>query len=201
MSLACLMTAMHAKIYCSKIIGARYYYEGGRGNVSEGEFDSPRDSEGHGTHTASTAAGALVSGTSLLGLARGTARGAVPSARIAVYKVCWSGGCSDVDILAAFDDAIDDGVDILSVSLGGYPTEYFSDSIAIGSFHAMKKGILTSNSAGNSGPDPSTISNFSPWSLTVAASTIDRRFVTKVKLGNGRTYEVIMCLSLCFEFV
>ncbi|RWR79430.1 cucumisin-like protein [Cinnamomum micranthum f. kanehirae] len=173
----------------NKIIGARYYYEGGRGNVSEGEFDSPRDSEGHGTHTASTAAGALVRGTSLLGLARGTARGAVPSARIAVYKVCWSGGCSDVDILAAFDDAIDDGVDILSVSLGGYPTEYFSDSIAIGSFHAMKKGILTSNSAGNSGPGPSTLSNFSPWSLTVAASTIDRRFVTKVKLGNGRTYE------------
>ncbi|XXG40651.1 hypothetical protein AAC387_Pa01g1317 [Persea americana] len=172
-----------------KIIGARYCYEGRRGNVPEGEFDSPRDSEGHGTHTASTAAGALVSETSLLGLARGTVRGAVPSARIAVYKVCWSGGCSDVDILAAFDDAIEDGVDILSVSLGGDPTEYFSDSIAIGSFHAMKKGILTSNSAGNSGPDPSTLSNFSPWSLTVAASTIDRRFVTKVKLGNGRTYE------------
>lgn len=91
----------------------------------------------------------------MYGLGSGTARGGVPSARIAVYKICWSDGYSDADILAAFDDAIADGVDIISLSVGGsLPYEYFEDSIAIGAFHSMKNGILTSDSAGNSGPDP-----------------------------------------------
>jgi hypothetical protein len=139
----------------------------------------------------------LVSEASLLGLATGTARGGVPSARIAVYKICWSDhGCSDADILAAFDDAIADGVDIISLSVGGWPVDYFEDSIAIGAFHSMKNGILTSNSAGNSGPDPESISNCSPWSLSVAASTIDRKFVTRVMLGNGAIYEVSMNVSV-----
>ena len=127
------------------------------GRIGQHDFASPRDSEGHGTHTASTAAGNLVSGASLLGLGSGTARGGVPSAHIAVYKICWSDGCFDADILAAFDDAINDGVDIISLSVGGFSAiEYFNDTIAIGAFHAMKNGILTSNSAGNSGPAPAT---------------------------------------------
>jgi hypothetical protein len=138
----------------------------------------------------------LVSEASLLGLATGTARGGVPSARIAAYKICWSDGCSDADILAAFDDAIADGVDIISLSVGGWPMDYFEDSIAIGAFHSMKNGILTSNSAGNSGPDPESISNCSPWSLSVAASTMDRKFVTPVTLGNGAIYEVSMNVSV-----
>ncbi|CAI0447404.1 unnamed protein product, partial [Linum tenue] len=170
----------------SKIIGARFYHAGQ--DLNDGETISPRDTEGHGTHTASTAAGNIVTHASLLGLAAGTARGGVPSARIAVYKICWTLGCSDVDILAAFDDAISDGVDIISLSVGGAPTDYFQDAIAIGAFHSMKNSILTSNSAGNSGPAAGTVSNVSPWSLSVAASTIDRKFATGVKLGNGRTY-------------
>lgn len=174
--------------FCSKIIGARYYQAGG--SSGEGDFPSPRDSQGHGTHTASTAAGQVVSNASLLGLGVGTARGGVPSARIAVYKICWSKGCTDADILAAFDDAIADGVDVISLSVGGFTRDYFKDSIAIGAFHSMKNGILTSNSAGNSGPGAKSISNISPWSLTVAASTIDRKFVTKVQLGNNEVYEV-----------
>ncbi|KAA8534154.1 hypothetical protein F0562_031653 [Nyssa sinensis] len=172
----------------NKIIGAKFYRS--EGNLGQGDIASPRDSEGHGSHTASTAAGGLVSDASLFGLATGTARGGVPSSRIAVYKICWSDGCSSADILAAFDDAIADGVDIISVSVGGYsPSDYFDDPIAIGAFHSMKNGILTSNSAGNSGPDPETITNLSPWSLSVAAGTIDRKFVTKVQLGNNEVYE------------
>ncbi|KAK1298112.1 hypothetical protein QJS10_CPB14g00739 [Acorus calamus] len=172
----------------NKIIGARFYNGGGGG--SSDDILSPRDTEGHGSHTASTAAGATVAGASLYGLAQGTAHGAVPSARLAVYKICWSFGCADADILAAFDDAIADGVDVISLSVGSpFASDYFEDPIAIGAFHAMKRGVLTSNSAGNSGPRPSTVSNFSPWSLTVAASTIDRKFVADVKLGNGKTYE------------
>ncbi|CAN1746725.1 unnamed protein product [Linum perenne] len=171
----------------NKIIGAKSYNAEGKFTASE--TPSPRDLEGHGTHTASTAAGSIVNPASLLGLASGSARGGVPSARIAVYKICWASGCSDVDILAAFDDAIADGVDIISLSVGGAPQAYFEDPIAIGAFHSMKHGILTSNSAGNEGPAPKTVSNCSPWSLSVAASTTDRKFATNVKLGNGKTYK------------
>ncbi|CAN0909596.1 unnamed protein product [Linum grandiflorum] len=172
----------------NKIIGARYYKS--TGNLVGNEVKSPRDTNGHGSHTASIAAGNLVSKASMKGLGKGTARGAVPSARIAVYKVCWSNGCQEADILAAFDDAISDGVDLISVSIGGsYAIDYFKDSIAIGSFHAMKKGILTSQSAGNSGPGPGTVDSVAPWALSVAAATIDRKYVTKVKLGNGNSFE------------
>ncbi|GFQ00245.1 cucumisin, partial [Phtheirospermum japonicum] len=85
-----------------------------------------------------------------------------------------------------FDDAIADGVDIISVSFGsGWPEDYLNDPTAIGSFHAMTNGILTSNSAGNTGPYPVTIENYAPWTLTVAASSIDRKFVARMELGNG----------------
>ncbi|XP_040987821.1 cucumisin-like [Juglans microcarpa x Juglans regia] len=171
----------------NKIIGARYYNSDN--SFDSTDFKSPRDSEGHGTHTSSTAAGIEVAGASYFGLAKGTARGGVPSARIAMYKVCWSSGCSSADVLAAYDDAIADGVDIISVSLGfGSFLQYFEDPIAIGSFHAMRKGILTSASAGNSGPYPFTVNNYAPWIVTVAASTIDRKFVAQVVLGNGQVY-------------
>lgn len=175
-----------------KIIGARYYRTDGL--YGKDDLKAPRDTDGHGTHTASTAAGGLVNKASLSGFGLGTARGGVPSARIAVYKICWSDGCQEADILAAFDDAIADGVDIISASLGATgPVVYFQSAMAIGSFHAMRKGILTSNSAGNQGPDLSTITNFAPWSLSVAAATIDRKFLTKVRLGNNKISEVLNC--------
>ncbi|KAK3220846.1 hypothetical protein Dsin_014816 [Dipteronia sinensis] len=171
----------------NKIIGARFYNS--ENSYYATDIKSPRDSEGHGTHTASIAAGREVAAASYYGLAEGLARGGSPNARIAVYKVCWSSDCSVADVLAAFDDAIADGVDILSVSLGVFfPLEYFEDPVAIGSFHAMKHGILTSNSAGNEGPNRGWISNYSPWSLTVAASSIDRKFVSQLVLGNGQIF-------------
>ncbi|XP_071734496.1 cucumisin-like [Rutidosis leptorrhynchoides] len=170
----------------NKLIGAKFYNTEG----AENEEQSARDTEGHGTHTASTVAGRAVNNASLLGLANGTARGGVPSARISVYKICFPGGCASVDILAAFDDAIADGVDIISLSVGGsFAFDYFEDPIAIGAFHSMKNGILTSNSAGNSGPSPRSIVNLSPWSLSVAASSIDRKFLTPIVLGNNMTYQ------------
>lgn len=182
----------------SKIIGARYYRQDNK--FGSTDIMSPRDSEGHGTHCASTVAGSLVEKVGLYGFAYGTARGGVPSARIAVYKVCWSDGCYDADVLAAFDDAIADGVDIISASLGFSPRDYFEDSIAIGSFHAMKMGILTSNAAGNEGPTLATINNVSPWSLSVAASTIDRKFNTRVQLGDGSIYEVLFLFTLLYFY-
>ncbi|KAJ0113535.1 hypothetical protein Patl1_00330 [Pistacia atlantica] len=149
---------------------------------------SPVDVQGHGTHTSSTAVGNHIANASLYGLANGTARGAVPNARVAAYKVCWvSLGCSDVDILAGFNAAIHDGVDVISISIGGGKADYSSDSIAIGSFHALKEGIITVASAGNGGPDLASLDNHAPWLVTVAASGINRQFRSKVDLGDGKT--------------
>lgn len=179
---------MNCTIY-SKLIGARYYDD----IFAFTDPPTPRDLNGHGTHTASTVAGREVKGVSLFGIAEGNARGAVPSARIAVYKVCGSHGCPSENILAAFDDAIADGVDILSASLGARngASNYSQDPLAIGSFHAITKGILTSQSAGNSGPEAGTVVSVAPWILSVAASTIDREIITKLVAGDGTTILVI----------
>ncbi|KAF7804319.1 subtilisin-like protease SBT4.15 [Senna tora] len=166
----------------NKVIGAKYF------NLDVESYDesiSPADEQGHGTHTAATVAGVPVGGASLYGIGKGTARGGVPSARIAVYKVCWKVGCSDMDMLAAFDEAIADGVNFISVSIGGFTRDVLKDPIAIGAFHAMKRGVLTSCSAGNDGPNTMTVENVAPWILTVAASSLDRHFFTDIVLGNG----------------
>ena len=150
-----------------------------------------RDKDGHGTHTASTAAGNVVSGASYFGLAAGTTKGGSPESRLAIYKVCGVFFCSGSAILAAFDDAISDGVDVLSLSLGGSPDpepDLTTDPIAIGAFHAMERGIMVVCAAGNAGPERSTLTNDAPWILTVAATTIDREFQSNVILGN---YDVI----------
>ncbi|CAN1276734.1 Subtilisin-like protease SBT5.3 [Linum perenne] len=173
-----------------KLIGARSFNKGNRAARGQ-DMDattSVRDTVGHGTHTLSTAGGCFVPGANLLGSANGTAKGGSPKARLATYKVCWP-GCYSADILAAFDAAIQDGVDILSLSLGSSsPRSYDSDTIAIGSFHAVRNGITVVCSAGNSGPYPSSVTNVSPWILTVAASTVDRRFLSNVTLGNGQRF-------------
>nr|XP_010933213.1 subtilisin-like protease SBT1.2 [Elaeis guineensis] len=176
-----------------KLIGARFYTKGHRANMPEKpasasllEYVSPRDAHGHGTHTASTAAGALVPGAGVLGVGAGEARGMAPGAYIAVYKVCWFNGCYSSDILGGMDDAIQDGVDVLSLSLGGFPIPLFEDSIAIGSFRAMEKGVIVICAAGNNGPVPSSVANEAPWITTVGASTLDRRFPAFVRMGNGQ---------------
>ncbi|KAL2241945.1 CO(2)-response secreted protease-like [Sesamum indicum] len=165
-----------------KIIGARYYDD-----PELGIPGTPRDNVGHGSHVASTAAGRPVSGASYYGLAKGTAKGGSPGSRIAMYRVCPSNFCIGSAILKGFDDAIADGVDVLSVSLGFSPSELFSDNpIIIGAFHATEKGIIVVCSAGNSGPSSATVDNAAPWILTVAATTIDRDFQSDVVLGGNK---------------
>lgn len=182
-----------------KLIGARFFsrgYEANKGPIDvTTESRSPRDNDGHGTHTSSTAAGSAVAGASLLGFATGTARGMAIGGRVAVYKVCWLGGCFSSDILAAMDAAVSDGCGILSMSLGGGTADYFRDSVAIGAFSAMEKGVLVSCSAGNSGPGASTLSNVAPWITTVGAGTIDRDFPASVTLGNGQKYPGVSLYS------
>ena len=165
------------------MIGARFYNQS---DITFSKLHSPRDTIGHGTHVASTAAGSTIASTSYYGLAAGTAKSGSPSSRIAVYRVCSMNGCRGSSILAAFDDAIKDGVDVLSLSLGApsfLAIGLESDPIAIGSFHAVDNGIIVVCSAGNDGPSLGSVVNVAPWILTVAASTIDRDFQSNVVLG------------------
>ncbi|KAL6897414.1 hypothetical protein ACP4OV_007110 [Aristida adscensionis] len=169
-----------------KIIGAWAY----RGGLPDG-YVTPEDDEGHGSHMASTAAGREVRGASLYGVARGTARGAAPGVRVASYKACWGEvtDCGSVDILAAMDDAIADGVDVISASIAApYATEYSEDAVAIAAFRAMARGVVTSFAAGNCGPKVGTVTNLAPWMISTAATATDRRIVSKVVLGNGKQF-------------
>ncbi|CAM9002280.1 unnamed protein product [Rhodiola kirilowii] len=182
-----------------KLIGARYFlkgYEASFGPIDETlESRSPRDDEGHGTHTSTTAAGSAVTGANFFGFAPGTARGMAPSARIAAYKICWAGGCFGTDILAALDKAIADGVNVLSLSIGGGSPDYTRDNIAIGAFAATAQGIFVSCSAGNSGPTSGSLSNVAPWITNVGAGTLDRDFPAYVTLGNGKNFSGVSLYS------
>ncbi|KAF8730209.1 hypothetical protein HU200_017184 [Digitaria exilis] len=193
----CVSTkSFNASAYCNrKLVGAKFFHAGYDAAYGErlGEVEDPRsplDSNGHGTHTASTAAGSPVDDASFYNYAKGRAVGMAPGARIAAYKVCWENGCADSDILKAIDAAIDDGVDVISISLGavGDAPNFYDDQTAIGAFHAVRKGIVVSASAGNDGPGEYTAKNIAPWFITVGASTINRQFPASVVLGNGETF-------------
>ncbi|KAJ8467687.1 hypothetical protein OPV22_030239 [Ensete ventricosum] len=177
---------LNASFCNNKLIGARSFanYDGRKRRSNETVVDA----EGHGTHTASTAAGAFVKRANIFGLARGLASGMAPRAHLAIYKVCLE-SCAGYDILAGMDAAVGDGVDVLSLSLGGGPVAFYDDAIALAGFNAISKGVVVSCSAGNSGPDHYTVSNDAPWLLTVGASTLDRSFRATVKLGDGQEFD------------
>lgn len=159
---------------------------------------SPPRRGGHGTHTTTTLGGSPTRNVSFQGnLGRGTARGAAANSRLVSYKVCWPASCTASDIMAAFDMAIHDGVDMIAISLGAAATDYFYDSIAIGAFHAMEKGILVVAAAGNTGPKEATAINGAPWILTAAASSIDREYLSYIQLGNNVTYSVAISANTC----
>ncbi|CAL5364540.1 unnamed protein product [Camellia sinensis] len=124
------------KLCNKKLIGARSFSRGY--NMASG--NDPK----------TTAGGANVTNARLLGYASRTARGIATRARVAAYKVCWLTDCFGADILAGMDRTITDGVDVLSLSLGGGSASYYRDTIAIGAFTTTKMGIFVACSAGNS---------------------------------------------------
>lgn len=177
-----------------KLIGARYYPDifetVPEPDRSPDEFMSPRDGDGHGTHTAGTAAGNRDVRATVEGRKFGTVSGMAPAARIAAYKVCFSdndpdtGDCMTSASLAAIDDAVADGVDVINYSISGSQTTVI-DSVELAFEGAAAAGIFVAASAGNSGPDASTVAHPSPWLTTVAANT-HVSFENTVVLGNGR---------------
>ncbi|CAA0818589.1 Subtilase family protein [Striga hermonthica] len=144
----------------------------------------------HGTHTGSTAAGVAVENVFYSDNASGTAVGVAPKARIAIYKVCNDDGiCLGSYVLAGFEKAVEDGVDIISASFGDQAHEdFYKDPVAIGAFGAMARNISVIASAGNVGPNRGTVANVAPWVTTVAAGTIDRRFAANLVISPEVTF-------------
>ncbi|KAH7687415.1 Tripeptidyl-peptidase II protein [Dioscorea alata] len=154
----------------------------------------PYDRSGHGTHVASTAAGNFVDNANVLGEANGRASGMAPLAHLSIYKVLYRSNTGQTvgqsaDILAGIDWAIRDGVHILQMSLGAVSLQMFHNPVAIGSFAAMRQGIVPCAAAGNDGPTPNIIANDAPWIFTVGAASTDRRILTTVNLGDGTQLE------------
>jgi subtilisin family serine protease len=173
-----------------KLIGARYYNKGyGHfGGGLAGDYQSARDHDGHGTHTASTAGGNAGVAASVLGRNWGTISGMAPRARIAAYKACWPEGCAISDLVEAIDTAVSDGVDVINYSIGDNDPD-FLDADDVSFLFARQAGVFVAASAGNAGPGPSTVDHGGPWLTTVGASTQNRSFVGTVTLGNGQTYK------------
>ncbi|CAI6010870.1 unnamed protein product [Closterium sp. NIES-65] len=171
----------------NKLIGGRVFYKGFKKDIGDPDLSSdwlsPRDSDGHGTWCASAAAG-----NKDVPMAGGKASGMAPAARLAMYKVLWysegslTGTWADID--AAVNQAVADGVDVISISLGGMDNkETYFDHMPY--LSANLAGVVVSYAAGNAGSpgywDPGyfrTIDNFSPFYLTVGASTIGRGGLT-----------------------
>jgi subtilisin family serine protease len=160
----------------NKLIGARWFAAGftASSDVVDGDFFSARDSEGHGTHTATTAGGNRTQ-ASLNGEPLAMVEGMADRARIAIYKACWrapetdSANCTFSDTAAATDAAVADGVDVINFSIGTSPA--FDDPQDIAFLFAVDAGVFVARSAGNEGPAPGTNAGGEPWDMSVAAST------------------------------
>jgi subtilisin family serine protease len=174
----------------NKLIGARQMLETYRALIGADpdEFDSARDDNGHGTHTASTAAGNSGVSAEVLGIARGTISGIAPRAHVIAYKGLGNLGGFTSDLAAAIDQAVLDGVHVINYSIGGGASLTGADEIAF--LFAADAGVFVATSAGNSGPGAATVGGPGtvPWLTTVGANTQSRFFQGTVELGNGATY-------------
>ena len=182
----------------SKVIGARYYGEGYKAIVppdqrSPLELFSPVDVHGHGSHTASTAAGNSGIAQTAGGRDFGVSSGVAPAAKVAVYKVCWEGatpattGCLESDIMQAIQDAVLDGVDVINFSISGNTTTTV-DPVSLAFLNAAAAGVFVSASAGNEGPGASTVNHAGPWITSVAASTFNSSLRGTVELSDGKKF-------------
>ncbi|MFC6016239.1 S8 family serine peptidase [Plantactinospora solaniradicis] len=172
-----------------KIVGARHFatdYLAQYGSLPANEILSARDVLGHGSHTASTAAGQPVQSTVVNGRDFGPIAGVAPDAQIAVYKALWDGGGTDADIIAAIDAAVVDGVQVINYSVGYDGGDYVpNDAIGNAFLNAHLAGVFVAAAAGNDGKS-ATISNTYPWVTTVGAAITNAREAT-MRLGDGRT--------------
>jgi subtilisin family serine protease len=184
----------------NKLIGARYFKQPSQ-TLHWTEFLSARDSVagaeghgGHGDHTASTAGGNAHVTATTNGLALGKITGMAPRARIAAYKVCWTdgvtglNGCATSNSVAAIEQAVKDGVNVINFSIGpNAGGGAFNEPTEVAFLGAAAAGVFVAASAGNSGPATAPVAHISPWLTTVGNSTHNRTYAGDVALGNGVT--------------
>lgn len=174
----------------NKLIGGAHFTDFYDANVGDDpDAGTARDSEGHGTHTATTSAGNIVTDVSILGTPLPPIQGLAPGASVMEYKVCGPQGCFSSDSAAAVQQAVLDGVDVINFSISG-GSDPSTDPVELAFLDAYGAGVFVAASAGNSGPGASTTDHLSPWVTTVAASTQTREFSTTVTLtgGNGDVF-------------
>ena len=176
---------------CSdKVLAADFFVKGfGETNLAQSEFLSPRDGSGHGSHTASIAAGNADVAVEIEEQGFGTTSGMAPAAGIAAYKACWTApnpgddGCATADTVAAIDQAVADGVDVLNYAISG-PPDTVADSVETAFLNAATGGVFVAASAGNDGPGEASVAHASPWVTTVGASTT-HLYQGALRLGDG----------------
>ncbi|MGH8774673.1 MAG: S8 family serine peptidase [Jiangellaceae bacterium] len=178
----------------NKLIGGHTFldeYLSDPGRAAAEPFHNARDSDGHGTHTASTTAGNMLDEAPVFGVDQGPLHGLAPGAWVMEYKVCGIQGCFSSDTSAAVGQAILDGVDVINYSISG-GTNPFTDPTELAFLDAYAAGVFVAASAGNSGPTAGTANHLSPWVTTVAASTQTREFATTLTLNadNGDSFSV-----------
>jgi hypothetical protein len=159
-----------------KLIGGYDFVCGAPGNQCglSGVREEPGfgDTNGHGSHTASTAAGNPRD--ALFGGAPRRISGIAPRANIIAYDVCYTntagqGLCPNVSTLAAINQAVADGVvTAINYSISG-GTNPWGESISLAFLNAVNAGVYVAASAGNSGPTPNTLGHVQPWVASTAA--------------------------------
>lgn len=155
------------------------------------KYRTARDSQGHGTHTASTSAGSPVARTKVLGTERGAIHGVAPAAWVSAYKVCGGLGCLSSDGAAAVGQAIKDGVQVINFSISG-GRDPFTDAVELAFLDAYAAGVFVAAAAGNDGPGAGTGNHLAPWVTTVGASTQRREFSSTLTVTAGgvtRTFD------------
>jgi subtilisin-like proprotein convertase family protein len=149
---------------------------------------SPEDTDGHGSHTASTSGGNKHTASFNIGPTAYnlTIHGVAPRANIVAYKVC-NPSCPGTASVAAVNSAIlNDQVDVLNYSISGSDSPW-NDPVDLAFLDASNAGIYVSASAGNSGPGASTVAKTGPWNAAVAASTINRIIANTVDVTGPTT--------------
>lgn len=182
----------------SKVLAAQYFAEDFLQFVPEAdrapeELISPIDVDSHGTHTASIAAGNHNVTQTVDGRNFGQSSGVAPAAKLSIYKTCWAdndpntGGCFSSASIAAINQAILDGVDVLNYSISGSATTT-TDPVSLAFLSAASAGIFVAVSAGNSGPAASTVNHGAPWLTTVGASTFSHALQGTAEFSDGSKF-------------
>ena len=170
----------------NKLIGARdmrLLYERFIGSET---YATARDYDGHGTHTASTAAGNPDVEASIFGREFGDVSGIAPDAHVVAYSACGDLGCLGGDLAAAIDRAVRDGVKVINYSIGSdTPGLTGPDDIAF--LLAANAGVFVATSAGNAGPGVGTVGSPAsvPWVTTVGASLQKKTYVAEARTGDS----------------